>query len=424
MPSSLNAGPLESKLKVDATDSPTAQNDQLNMLKARMAAFVGSRVNPGAIERDHQALTIPRDIMLESARAGILSASFPAHLGGAGLDSPSYGLFLEELGRVSEDFSFVMLASLFPAVSKTILETADASMIDRYIRPAVHGECLASFAYTEGADPFSFRTACVKDCDGYVITGEKYYVMGGMLADIFIVYVRDQNNDLLPFIIERQDPGVEVIPLTNMSGLRAVGLAKLTLKSVRIPESRLVVSSDGLSHVQRFLNLRRISAMCGLVGRMQAILDDLMANLNSTIRYGEPVSVMPNVQAVLGKMYVSIETSRSMLYRSLHRVHGNDFDPHWDPILAATKYWIVDQANQLMLNVYRLAGGKGYIHDQHYGRFQRDFAGLIPTVGAQDVLEVDLGVWASHDTETRITEMRIKENEPCLSGYRDRSCVL
>ena len=421
---SLNRGPLQAKLKVDTTLSPTVQHEQFNMLKGRMAAFVGSRVNPGALERDHQALTIPRDIMLESARVGILSASFPTHLGGAGLDPLTYGLFLEELGRVSEDFSFVMLASLFPAVSNTILETADASMIDRYIRPAVQGECFASFAYTEGADPFSFRTGCVKDRDEYVINGEKYYVMGGMLADIFMVYVRDQNNDLLPFIIERQDPGVDVIPLTNMSGLRAVGLAKLMLKSVRIPESRLVVSSDGLSHVQRFLNLRRISAMCGLVGRMHAILDDLTGNLNSTIRYGEPVSVMPNVQAVLGKMYVSIETSRSMLYRSLHRVHRNDFDPHWDPILAATKYWIVDQANQLMLNVYRLAGGKGYIHDQHYGRFQRDFAGLIPTVGAQDVLEVDLGVWASHDTEARTTETRIKENEPCLSGYRDRSCVL
>jgi Acyl-CoA dehydrogenases len=405
---------------MDTRMSGTEQVAHFNMLKARMAAFVEKYVNPGAAERDHLALPIQREIMVESARVGLLSASFPKDLGGGGLDPLTYGLFLEELGRVSEDFSFVMLASLFPAVSKAILETADAVMIDRYIQPAIRGECFASFAYTEGADPFSFQTGCVKDRDDYVINGEKYYVMGGMLADIFMVYVRDENNDLLPFIIERQDPGVEVIPLTNMSGLRAVGLAKLCLKSVRIPVARLVVSADGLSHVQRFLNLRRISAMCALVGRMDAILDDLVRNLNSTIRYGQPVSVMANVQAVLGKMYVSIETSRSMLYRSLHRLQSDHFDPHWDPILAATKYWIVDQANQLMLNVYRLAGGKGYVHDQHYGRFQRDFAGLIPTVGAQDVLEVDLGVWASHGFEMRTQ----KENEACLSGYRDRSCVL
>ena len=405
---------------MDTRKSSTEPSDHVTVLKAGMAAFVEKYVNPGAAERDRLALPVQREIMLESARIGILSASFPKDLGGGALDPLTYGLFLEELGRVSEDFSFVMLASLFPAVSKTILETADASMIDRYIRPAIRGECFAAFAYTEGADPFSFQTGCVKHRGGYVINGEKYYVMGGMLADIFMVYVRDENNDLLPFIIEREDPGVEIIPLTNMSGLRAVGLAKLCLKSVRIPGARLVVSADGLSHVQRFLNLRRISAMCGLVGRMQAVLDDLVQNLHSTIRYGQPVSVMPNVQAVLGKMYVSIETSRSMLYRSLHRLQSEHFDPHWDPILAATKYWIVDQANQLMLNVYRLAGGKGYIHDQHYGRFQRDFAGLIPTVGAQDVLEVDLGVWTSHDSEMRTQ----KENEPCLSGYRDRSCVL
>ncbi|MDZ4663035.1 MAG: acyl-CoA dehydrogenase family protein [Pseudomonadota bacterium] len=370
-------------------------------LNPKMRSFLDEQVNRHVITRDQLATPIPKDIFIESAELGLFSASLSKNIGGGGLDPLSYGLLLEDLGKHSTDFSFVMLSSLFPAVANTIQETATPWMIERYLRPAVHGKCLASFAYTEGADPFSFRSSCEKKGDKYIINGEKFYVMGGMQADLFMVYVRDEKNDLLTFLIERDDDGLEIIPLTTMSGLRSVGLAGLKFNNIVLDANRILTPADGLSHVQRFLNLRRISVICGLVGKMQSIYDDLMNNLIGTTRYERPLTVMQNVQSLLGKMYVSIETSRAMLYRALEKLRDKNIEPLWDPFLTATKYHIVDQANQFMLQVFRLAGGKGYIQDQQYGRFQRDFTGLIPTVGAQDTIEVDLGVWATHNFEQR-----------------------
>ena len=251
-----------------------------------------------------------------------------------------------------------------------------------------------AFAYTDGTDPFSFKTTAQKLEGGYLIQGEKLFVTGGATADTFMVYARTNdfgNNDLQVFILERGDSGLDIIP-EDLSGLRTAGISRLMLNNVFVPSDRSLVERDGLSHVQRILNERRVFLVCALVGRMQAILEECIADLGEKQRYGISLTAMQHVQAKIGRMLQLIEVSRSMLYRALERVSSPSFDVHWDAVVSIAKLTVIENGIELIHIAQKLLGGDGYLRSKHYERYLRDFCGYIPGGGSQETLIVDLGI--------------------------------
>lgn len=194
-------------------------------------------------------------------------------------------------------------------------------------------------------------------------------------------------------LVERDDPGVEVTPVDAI-GHRSSGAASVSFHDVRLPAPRLVAASDGLTHAQLFLNDRRLLICCAPLGRAQAILERCVARTSSSIRYGQPVAEMQNVQATLGRMYVAVEASRATLYRALDRVARRAAEPLFDPVVSAAKHFVVEQVRFVLDQAFRVLGGHAYYGDLHFGRYLRDFAGLVAAAGTQDVLEVNLGALA------------------------------
>lgn len=372
----------------------------VEQIRERYRSFVEEQVNPGAVERDAAGTSISRELLREAARSGLFRLPLPKRLGGEGVDELTWGLVLEQLGYLSVDSSFPTLVGLFVGTNQHLLGLGRADLEERYLRPLVRGESFVSFAYTEGADPFSFRSRALEVQGGYLLHGEKHMVSGGTIADAFIVYVRDEKNDLLAFLVERNDPGLEILPL-QVSGLRALGVAALKLKDVRVGKERLLVASDGLREAQRYLNARRASVVPVLVGRMQAILEGCVESLGSTLRYGRSLSDMQNVQARLGRMSVAVEISRAAVYRTLERLRTGETDELWDSSISATKYFVTEQALQVAESALRLLGTRAYLRENHFERYVRDFQAGLAAAGAQDTLEVDLGVMAISAIEQR-----------------------
>jgi alkylation response protein AidB-like acyl-CoA dehydrogenase len=146
-----------------------------------------------------------------------------------------------------------------------------------------------------------------------------------------------------------------------------------------------------------------------VTGRMRAIVERCAKKLLNTTRYDRPLTEMQSVQATLGRMYASVEASRSVIYRALERQAGSAFNPIWDPIVSAAKYTVTEQANQLALNAFRLTGGGGYA-DSMIGRFQRDVAGFIAAAGTQDSLEVNMGAHVVHQLELEVVKSSRRRN--------------
>lgn len=359
-----------------------------------MQAFLSTHINPHAVRRDQEAEALPGELLAHAAKAGMLGYSLPRDIGGGGHGYLAWGRLLEELGYLSEDGSLPLWLSLRAAVIRALYDAGQPVIRERYLPALVRGQLGGSFAYTDGTDPFSFNSCARKSGEDWVLQGEKLLVTGGETADLFMTYVRaEPSGDLLVFVIERGDEGVQVRPVP-VNGMRSAGLASVHLSSVRLPPERLLVDRDGLSHAQRFLNQRRPLVMCGPLGRMRAIRDSCIRCLRGTIRYGQPLTEMQNVQAGIGRMTITIETCRAILFRALQQADQGLGDPLFDLLASSAKHHITEQAIELILRATRLVGGQGYLKESSYERYLRDFTGLIPGAGAQDLLEINLGVLA------------------------------
>jgi alkylation response protein AidB-like acyl-CoA dehydrogenase len=374
------------------------------LVEERFGQFIRERVNPGAIERDMAGASISRETFHEACGLGMVGFGLPKEIGGEGHGVVEWGKLLEEIGYLCQDSSLPLVISLRASVIKTIYRTGRHDLIDRYVIPMVQGQRVPAFAYTDGTDAFTFRTTAKQVEGGYILEGEKQFITGGYTADTFMVYARaadSDSGDLQVFLVERSDPGVEVISLP-LSGQRSAGISQLKLNKVFATVDRLMIASDGLSHVQQFLNERRIYLVCPILGRMQAILEDCIKDLSRKVRYGNSLTAMQNVQAQLGRMVVSVETSRAILQRALERQASSEFDPFWDAIGCVAKSYVVDQSIALVQTAQRLLGGDAFLCTNHYERYLRDFAGYIPGGGSQDTLTVDLGVQAISAVETSL----------------------
>ncbi len=369
-------------------------------VRQRFGNFISEQVNPDASGRDAANAPLPRDLLREAARLGLLGMSLPRDAGGEGCDLYTWGRVLEEVAYLCDDLSFPLVISLFAAVASTIYDSGRHDLIDRYVRPMARGERFASFAFSEERDAFSFLSTAARDGDCYVLNGRKVLVTGGLLADAFMTYLRAEGGDLAVILLERDDPGVELTPVHTM-GVRAAGLASIRLDNVRVPADRAIIAFDGLGHVQRFLNQRRLLLSCGAVGRMRWAVDACVQLLNETERYRMALTDMQAVQAKLGKLFVSLETSRIVAHHALQRLASKAYDPVWDPHVSAAKYYLTEQALEVGQTILHLTGGRGYESKYGFERYLRDVTGLISGSGAQDILEVDLGVWLASGWERK-----------------------
>lgn len=372
--------------------APDADLDRIAArTRARFGALLMREVNPYAAKRDADGITLPREMMRAAGDLGLLAMAIPEEYGGGGVDPLTWGAVLEELGYLSEDGAFPLLVSLRVAVTTAIAQTGRADFLERYVKPMMAGDRAGAFAYTEDADAFSFKATAASTDEGLVLNGDKVLLTGGATADTFMTYVRDiHTDDLLAVIVERDDPGVELRP-AQVSGLRSAGLCSLRLDEVRVPASRVLAAADGLGHVQRFLNSRRALLICGVLGRMRAIIEDCARTLQDTVRYGQPVAEFQNVQATLGRLYIDLEASRAIVYRALHRASLGITDPEFDPLTSAAKHFVAERAIATAATALRLLGSRGYLAQNPYERYMRDFTGLIPGAGSQDLLEINLG---------------------------------
>jgi alkylation response protein AidB-like acyl-CoA dehydrogenase len=353
-------------------------------LAAELERLIETRVNPGTAARDAAGTPLPRQLFADAGALGLLAAE-------RAVTPVLWGELLERIGHLSDDAGFPLLLSTFAAVAGA-LGDRDARLL--------RGERLGAWAYSEGADPFAFRSRARAAGGGFVLDGEKHLVTGGALADLFLVYLRGDRDDLELYLVEREDPGVSVTPVATC-GLRSAGLATLRLDGVRVAGERRLVAADGLSHAQAYLNRHRLFVVCPVVGRMAALLERCVGALRATERYGQPLTDYANVCAALGRMAVAVDASRAVVARALAGRASETAQAAWDGEGAAAKYFVTEQALATAHGALRLLGSSGFVQEQGFDRALRDFLALVAGAGTQDLLEVHLGTQLVADWERR-----------------------
>lgn len=381
----------------------------------RFLPFLVNHANPGTYERDRDNTPLPPKLVKQAVASGLGRFVVPVELGGEGASVQDWGLLLEWLGYESNDLALPVLlgyrqaaADLVYQASQGTLRGAPASAVsflERYVTPSVNGELTLSLAYTEGADPFAFRSRARKAANGYVLSGEKSWVTAGAIADAVLTVVGAEDGELRAFVIERTDPGVTFSP-RDLMGMRGLGVARMQLEDVFIPDERVLISNDALTIAQRFFNERRLFLPCSALGRVQRMFDDAVTDLSERIRYRLPVTEMQAVQARLGRVFVALHSARTLVYDTLDRVAEEAYDPVWDVSVSASKYFATQQCELAMRELVHVLGGVAYERTEPYERALRDIQALIHLAGTQATLEVDLGIKAIAVVEQRSSRRR------------------
>jgi alkylation response protein AidB-like acyl-CoA dehydrogenase len=388
-----------------------APDELVREVRDRFGSFLRERVDPGAGERDRSGAPFSGEILAEAGALGLLGFTVPPEVGGSGRSWREWGLVLHEIGYLSADTSFPMLLAYCGTLTKLLHETGRPDITDRYVLPMARGALLGGFAWSEGHDPFSFRTVLRKTGQGYVLTGEKLPVADGQIAGVFMVFARSaETSDVVAVLVERDDPGVEITPYLAM-GLRAAGMARVAFREVALPEERVIVPADALSYGQRFLNERRLEMPCWALGKMRRLFENCVDELAHRIRYRLPVTEMQAVQAAIGRMAVGLETSRMVLDRALDHIGRGAHDRLWDPELAVAKVHVIGQALAMCRTLQDILGGAGVLEAYPYERPIRDLLCLNAIAGTLATLEVDLGIVAVGDIERGVRSGRLGGRE-------------
>ena len=364
-------------------------------VEERFGTFFRERINPTAALRDQTYSTFDRATLKEMAAVGLIGFTADESIGGQGRTWEEWGHALEEIGYLADDSGLPMLLSYRETAINLLFHSAKGKphLLDKYCRPAVRGDAFIGWLFTEEKDIFNLETKVIKKGGRYILNGHKTASTGGMSCTSWIVYARTQDmQDTLAIMVERDDPGVSVKPVPAL-GLRSMGLAEVTFENVELSEDRILAAEDGASHGQIFVNERRVTGAAWITGRMRSLIERVIEDTQPKIRLNRHLIDFDTFRAAIGKMYIALEAARSINYRVFARVEKKRHDHSYihDSLLAMAKYISTESAIEVANLAQRLSGGHGYFEAYGIERCLRDFFGLVPIVGGQLAIEVEVG---------------------------------
>jgi len=369
-------------------------------VESRFGRFIHECVNPGADERDRTSEPLPRALLAEAGRIGLLGFSLSHEVGGEGRDMFEWGIVVEEVSRLSRDPGFSSVIDLNAGVAELLVGTRRVELVQRYAVPMAAGLYVCPPAAYESRDAFDYVTTACEAGGGWLLSGSKPFVGGALFADAFLVFAREmESGDIVAFLVERGDEGVSIDPLATM-GLRSMGFGSLSLDRVRLTAERLVIDADALSAFNSYLRNRRLMTASAVVGHMRTLFESCVLALDDRQRGGRGVLELPNVQRTVGEMFTALQASRALVHQALATTYGPR-DLHFDPVSTAAKEFVAEQAIKVGLAVMNLQGGQGYMGQHPWERYMRDALGLIGGQGSQELLLIQLGQHAALEIQQR-----------------------
>jgi alkylation response protein AidB-like acyl-CoA dehydrogenase len=349
-------------------------SSEQELIRESAREFCEREIQPYARDWD-RAEELPRELVPKLAGTGFLAASLPEELGGGGLDSVSYTLLCEELGRADSSVRGLVSVSngLF---GKTVAKWGTEEQRARWLPRLASGDALGCYALTEpgcGSDAAALTTRAERDGDGWALTGSKVFITLGSWAAVAIVFARTGGEGppgITAFLVPADAPGFEARPMKGKLGLRAQDTAELSLDGVRVPDSaRLGDEGHGFKVAMSALDNGRISLAAGCVGIAQGCLETSVAYAKEREAFKRPIAGFQLVQELLAEMHVDTEAARLLTWRAAALADaGNPYTTE-----ASVAKWFASEAAVRAANAaVQVLGGYGYVDEYPVAKYLRD----------------------------------------------------
>jgi alkylation response protein AidB-like acyl-CoA dehydrogenase len=344
------------------------------LIRASAREFCEREIVPHARDWD-RAEELDRGLVAKLAAAGFLGATIAEEYGGMGLDTVSYCLLMEELGRADSSVRGIVSVNL-GLVGKTIAKWGTDEQKSEWLPQLASGDALGCYALTEpgsGSDPASLVTRAERDGDDWLLSGSKLFITLGSWAGLALVFARSGGEGargLTCFVVPTGTAGFSATPIKGKLGLRAQDTAELFLDGVRVTDSsRLGAEGDGFKVAMSALDNGRISLAAGCVGITQGCLDACVKYAGERRQFGKAIASFQLVQELLADMSVELEAARLLTWRAA--LLADSGERHTLESSVA-KYYASEVSVRAANAAVQVHGGYGYVDEYPVGKYLRD----------------------------------------------------
>ncbi len=277
------------------------------MVRDAAAAYAQEKLQPRVLEAFRHE-KFDEGIFREMGELGLFGPTIPTEYGGAGLNYVSYGLIAREIERVDSGFRSVMSVQS-SLVMVPIFEFGSEAQRQKYLPRLASGEWIGCFGLTEpnhGSDPGSMETRARSVAGGYELTGSKMWITNSPLADVFVIWAKDDAGDIRGFILEKGMKGLSAPKIQGKVGMRVSVTGEVVMDRVFVPEENLLPGVRGLKGPFTCLNSARYGIAWGAMGAAEFCWHAARQYTLDRKQFGRPLAANQLIQKKLADMQTEI----------------------------------------------------------------------------------------------------------------------
>jgi short-chain 2-methylacyl-CoA dehydrogenase len=347
--------------------------DEQRLFRDTVRQFAEARIAPVAEELDRTG-RFPVELVREAADLGLLGIPLPTECGGAGADTVSYAVAIEELARVDSSFAITVAAHTSLGTMPIHLFGSDEQR-ERWLPALAAGERLGAFGLTEpeaGSDAGATRTTARLEDGSWVIDGAKMFITnaGTELSGLVTITARTGPDEISNLVVENGTPGYEQGPPLRKMGWKSSDTRELTFAGCRVPADHLLgARGRGLAQFLEILDSGRIGVAALGLGLAQGAFELALRYARERRQFGRPIAQFQAIQFKLADMATEIEAARNLVLKAAWlKDRGRPF-AH---AAAVAKLYTGELARRAANEAVQIHGGYGYMDEFAVSRFYRD----------------------------------------------------
>ena len=343
------------------------------LVRSTVREFAEQRVAPVAEELDREG-RFPYELVAELAELGLMGMTIPEEYGGAGADTVSYAIAVEELTRIDSSVA-ITVAAHHSLGTLPIYYYGTEEQKREWLPELASGKKLAAFGLTEagaGSDAGNTRTTAELRDGQWVINGSKMFITnaGTDITAYVTITASTGDGEISNIVVPNGTPGYEISEPMHKLGWRASDTRELSFKDVAVPEGNLLgPRGEGFKQFLEILDGGRISVASMGVGLAQGAYDLAYAYAKEREQFGKPIAKFQAVQFALADMATEIEAGRALVYKAAWlKDQGRPFARE----AAMAKLYTGLLSNRAANAALQIHGGYGFMEESPISRLYRD----------------------------------------------------
>ena len=374
-------------------DDPLLLDAQLTeeerMVRDAAQAYAHDKLMPRIKDAFRHETTDP-SIFREMGALGLLGATLPADYGGSGLNYVCYGLIAREIERVDSGYRSMMSVQsslvMFP-----IFTYGSEAQRRKYLPKLATGEWIGCFGLTEpnhGSDPGSMVTRARSAAGGFSLSGAKTWISNSPIADVFVVWAKDDQGIIRGYILERGMKGLSAPKIEGKFSLRASVTGEIVMDEVFVPEENLLPNVQGLKGPFGCLNSARYGIAWGALGAAEFCWHAARQYVLDRKQFGRPLAANQLIQKKLADMMTEITLG---LQGCLRLGRMKDLGQAAPEITSIMKRNSCGKALDIARMARDMHGGNGIVDEFHVIRHVLNLETVNTYEGTHDVHALILG---------------------------------